>query len=135
LIIATDNGAILYYSRQYDAAIKQLQAVLDMDPNFPRAHIIESAYAGKGMFREALSDLERQRSAVAAQWYWSSRANICGRSAQIPQARQALQELKKLTQHQQIDPAVFISAYLGIGDREQTLFWLERARMRSIPMQ
>src|SRR5258708_38305940 len=37
LIIATDHGAILYYSRQYDPAIAQSRAVLDLDPSFSRA--------------------------------------------------------------------------------------------------
>src|SRR5689334_13152882 len=39
LIIATDNGAILYFSRQYDRAIEKLHAVLEVDPNFLHAHI------------------------------------------------------------------------------------------------
>src|SRR5207302_2697770 len=34
LIIAADNGAILYFSRQYDAAIARFRTVLDMDPGF-----------------------------------------------------------------------------------------------------
>src|SRR5260370_9030518 len=37
LIIAADNGAILYFYRQYDRAIEQFRAVLEMEPNFPRS--------------------------------------------------------------------------------------------------
>lgn len=40
LIIATDQAEIYYYSRQYDQAIERFNAVLDMDPNFPRAHMV-----------------------------------------------------------------------------------------------
>ena len=37
LIVAADNGAILYFSRQYDRAIEQCRTVLRKDPNFVRA--------------------------------------------------------------------------------------------------
>jgi tetratricopeptide (TPR) repeat protein len=47
LIIAADNGAILYFSRQYDRAIEKFRSVLEMDPKFPRAHLIRVAYLQK----------------------------------------------------------------------------------------
>ena len=58
LIIATDNGAILFFSHQYDRAIEQFRAVLEMDPNFPRAHMVITAYVQKGLFDDALADAE-----------------------------------------------------------------------------
>jgi TolB-like protein/DNA-binding winged helix-turn-helix (wHTH) protein/Tfp pilus assembly protein PilF len=61
LIIAADNGSILYYSRQYDRAIQQLQAVLDMDPAFGRAHIVIGPLVQKGRFDDALADIEKWR--------------------------------------------------------------------------
>ena len=61
LIIAADNGAILYLSRQYDRAIAKWRSVLEMDPLFPRAHMIMVADVEKGMYSAALADLERQR--------------------------------------------------------------------------
>src|SRR5260370_28103741 len=36
-IIATDRGAILYFSRRYDLAIEQLRTVIRKDPNLMRA--------------------------------------------------------------------------------------------------
>ncbi len=59
LIIAADNGAILYFSRNYDAAITKWRSVQDMDPVFMRAHLIEGAYVEKGMFAEALAQNEK----------------------------------------------------------------------------
>jgi hypothetical protein len=40
LIIATDHAVTFYFSRQYDQAIAQFRAVLDMDPHFDRATTI-----------------------------------------------------------------------------------------------
>ena len=58
LIIATDYGAIFYFSRQYDRAIEQFRAVLEMEPDFPRAHMLVWAYVQKGLFADALADAE-----------------------------------------------------------------------------
>lgn len=54
LIIAADNAAILYFSRQYDRAIAQANTILDMEPNFPRARMVIFAYVQRGSFAEAL---------------------------------------------------------------------------------
>jgi tetratricopeptide (TPR) repeat protein len=43
LIIATDRGAILYFSRQYDRAIEQFQSVREMDPSFAGVHLVVDA--------------------------------------------------------------------------------------------
>ena len=40
LIIAADNGAILYFSRQYDRAIDKLRSVNAINPNLSRAHLL-----------------------------------------------------------------------------------------------
>ncbi len=58
LIVAADHGVILYYSRQYDRAIEQFRAVLEMDPHFPRAALLYVTYARKGMDKESLAGLK-----------------------------------------------------------------------------
>ena len=54
LIIATDHGVIFYYARQFDRAIEQFRAVLEMDPQYPHAGRIGEAYIEKGMYAEAI---------------------------------------------------------------------------------
>ncbi len=81
--MAADNGAILYYSRQYDRAIEQFRSVLDMEPNFPRAHMLIYAYAQKGSFTDALSDIENWRRIDNGPWSWSVLAYVYGRSGQL----------------------------------------------------
>ena len=61
LIIATDKGAIFYYSRQYDRAIAQLQSVLDMDPNFQRARMVIFPYVEAGQPAKALEEIQNGR--------------------------------------------------------------------------
>src|SRR5712672_1414267 len=68
LIIAVDNGQILYYSRQYDRAIEQVRAVSEMEQNYPRSHIVNFSYVEKGMFTEALADIETWRQQGPSPW-------------------------------------------------------------------
>jgi TolB-like protein/DNA-binding winged helix-turn-helix (wHTH) protein/lipoprotein NlpI len=127
LIIAADNGAILYFSRQYDRAIEKWRSVLEMDPKFSRAQLIRGAYAEKARFAVALADTERAREITPVAGYWSWRAYLCGRSGQMAQARLALHELLQWNKGHRVDPILVTMAYLGIGDREQALAWLEKA--------
>lgn len=127
LIIAADNGAILFFSRQYDRAIEKWRSVLDMDPDFSRAHLIRAAYVEKGMFPEALADLEAHGPMVNAPWYWATLAGIYGRSGRKIQAQRALHELLQLNRRKAIDPLPIAVAYAWLGDKDQALAWLEKA--------
>jgi len=128
LIIATDNGAILYYSRQYDRAIEQFRAVRELDPNFSGTGMIRQAYAQKGMFAEVSAELEKARKTYGdAPWICSGLARVYGRTGQQAQARHEMAKLEQWNRRQPIDPAVFFSAYVGMGNKDQALAWLEKA--------
>lgn len=128
LIIATDYGAILYFSRQYDRAVEQFRSVLDMEPNFPRAHMLVWAYAQKASFADALADAEAWRQADNSPlWSWVMIAYVSGRSGDQAQAKLALEHLESLGTHGTADPLCFAIAYIGTGDNNQALGWLEKA--------
>ncbi len=60
LAINTGVGHVLYLSRQYDKAIEQYKKAVDLDPNFMMTHVwFGRPYLEKGMFAEAISELER----------------------------------------------------------------------------
>jgi len=125
LIIAADNGAILFFSRQYDRAIDKWRMVQQLDPRLRRAHLIAGAYVEKGMFAEALSDAENHSEIPASGLSWS--AYIYGRSGQTAKAHRALSNLIELNSNHLIDPMLVAWAYLGLSDKENALAWLEKA--------
>jgi TolB-like protein/DNA-binding winged helix-turn-helix (wHTH) protein/Tfp pilus assembly protein PilF len=126
LIIQTDNAAILYFSRQYDPAIVQFRAVLEMEPNFPRANMLAYAYVQEGRFADALADVENWSRVDNSYWPWAVGAYVYGRAGQPAQARRALEKLQLLNRRQ-IDPFVFVSPYIGLGDKDRALAWLDKA--------
>jgi len=128
LIIAADNGATLYYSRQYDQAIAKFRAVRELDPNFPRTGVIRAAYVQKGLFTDALEEIEKWRRTYGDQpWTWSELAYVYGRSGQQSQARYALQKLLEWDHRKPVDPAAVAWAYVGVGDPDQAFAYLEKA--------
>ena len=55
---------------------------------------------------------------------------VHGQLGDRKKALAALQKLKNLNQQQQRDPAMFVIAYLGLGDREETFRWLQKSLER-----
>ncbi len=127
LIIQTDNGVILYFSRQYDAAIKQLRAVLEMEPNFPRAHMLAYAYVQEGQFADALADVENWRRVDNTYRIEPVEAYVYGRAGQDTQAQHDVEKLELLNRRRQIDPFFFIGPYIGLGDKNQAFAWLDKS--------
>jgi len=126
LIIAADEGTILYFSRQYDPAIQKFHGVLEMDPRFPRAHMVRKAYVEKGQYPDALADLAAI-APVDDPATWSTYAYVYGRSGQAREALQAFVKFNELSRGQVIDPALMAWAYVGMGRREEALALLEQA--------
>jgi TolB-like protein/DNA-binding winged helix-turn-helix (wHTH) protein/Tfp pilus assembly protein PilF len=127
LIIAADNGMIFYYSRQYDRAETKLNAVLEMDPNFSRAHSLSDVYIEDGQFAQALADIEKCKPLFGMNRYWSEMAFMLGRSGRTAEARHAIEELLELSRRQPVDPSGIAWAWAGVYDKDHTLLWLNKA--------
>jgi TolB-like protein/DNA-binding winged helix-turn-helix (wHTH) protein/Tfp pilus assembly protein PilF len=127
LIIAADYGAILYFSRQYDRAIEQFRAVLEMEPNFPRAHMLVFAYVQKGQFADALADVEAGRTGDTLAWSWAMEAYVAGRWGDRAKAKAALEQLQGMEARHALDSLSVALAYIGVGDNDKALAHLERA--------
>ena len=125
LIIATDNAVFLYFARQYDSALTQFHAVLEIEPTFPRVHMLGFAYVQKGQFAEALADAEKWRQLESnIYWPWTMEAYAYGRAGRPTQARFALEQARK---NGPVDPLAMAPPYVGLGDKDQAFAWLDQA--------
>jgi TolB-like protein/DNA-binding winged helix-turn-helix (wHTH) protein/Tfp pilus assembly protein PilF len=128
LIMAADNGAILYFSRQYDPAIRQLQVVLEMERNFPRAHVLDYAYLQTGQFDLALKDIESWRQIDDTPLPLATLAVVYGRSGHNEEAKRIIAELEDRNRRGPADIAPALVAHMGLlEDKEQALAYLEKA--------
>lgn len=128
LIIATDQATILYLARRYDEAIEQFRSVLQKQADFHKPYVLIWAYAQRGMFPEALAEIEKWRRESDEPWNWAAQAYVNGRSGRVKASRAALERLEQFAREHPSDPMPMLPiAYLGIGDRERALVWLEKS--------
>lgn len=98
-----------------------------MDPHFPRAQLIVSAYVQKGMFADSLAEIERERPPVDTPSYLSELAFAQGAAGHRGEARSAFHRLRALRLRQQFDPIIMVPGYLAVGDKESALTCLQNA--------
>jgi len=85
------------------------------------------AYAQKKMYPEAIAAFQR----VEGQWgrepdVLASLAWVYGLAGRKHDAQRLIDELNEIARHRYVRPALFVSAYLGIGDKDTALTWMER---------
>lgn len=127
LIIAADRGALFYFSRQYAPAVAQFRSVLDMEPDFPRAGLVIYAYVQQGKYPEALAALGHARQNRENPWDPALEAYVLARSGKPDEARQELAKFKAAAWPQEQISQPLAVAYIGLGDQDQAMAWLEKA--------
>ena len=129
LIDSSVVGWDLYHARQYDQAIQQLRRTLDMDANFPFAHLcLGLAYEQKGMFKEAIGELQKGSSLSGGEpTTVGALGHAYAASRRKDEAQKVLVELKQLSRRRYVPPYDIAVIYIGLGDKDLTFEWLEKA--------
>ncbi|HXA63883.1 MAG TPA: winged helix-turn-helix domain-containing protein [Bryobacteraceae bacterium] len=128
-IITVAIGASLWYPyRKPDAAMEQFRKTFDIAPHFDAAHyFIARGYAWTDSYREALAELEKIESpdnvpAIGLRGYIYAAQ---GRTQQ--DALLVVNQLKQLSKRSYVDPMFIANIYAGLGYRDSSFLWLERA--------
>jgi DNA-binding winged helix-turn-helix (wHTH) protein/TolB-like protein/Flp pilus assembly protein TadD len=129
LAVNTDLGFHYYYTRRYDEAVKQLKLVLDMNPNFPPAHLwLGRTYQEVGRFDDALTAFARVEERTRD---WpvtiAARGFVAGVSGRGAQARAALAELQELSGKRFVTSYGVALVHAGLGDNDAAYAALEKA--------
>jgi TolB-like protein/DNA-binding winged helix-turn-helix (wHTH) protein/Flp pilus assembly protein TadD len=118
---AITNGFILFHARRYDEAIRELRR------DDPDHWFLGLALIANGQPDEAITVLEK---ALGTDRHPAVMGVLVRAYAHAGRRREALRlvdELKRRQQTSYVAAAPFVNAYLGLGDNEQALVWLERA--------
>ncbi len=129
LIINRDVGMILYWARQYDDAIEELNKTLQMDPMFgPTYAFLGLAYEQKGMYeqaggviREALKILPYEPLFIA------QLGRVLALTGQTSAAKDTLDSLMELSKRRYVSSSYLAIVFLALGDRDLAFEWLEKA--------
>jgi serine/threonine-protein kinase len=129
-------GQAFYFSREYDKALEQFNKTLELDPNFPAAlQYIPLVYSQKGMHNEAIAFVTQagEKSLITPS---GVPGYVLAAGGMEREARQALAQLKRRREYEYISAVAIASVYAGLGDKEETLAWLEEGyKERSFQMQ
>jgi TolB-like protein/tetratricopeptide (TPR) repeat protein len=125
------NGALgrtYYFTRRYDEAIEQLRKTAEMDPGFYYAHWnLGSALAAKGAIDAAIEEYQKARTLNDDPFVLGLLARAYGFSGNKAEAMKILDELAALSKQRYVSAYSFALVYLGLGDKEETLRWLEKS--------
>ncbi len=124
----TDLAFFLYWARRFEEATTQIHKTLELDPNNAFAHsILGWCFIAEGNKAEGRSEFEKATTLDDLPWYVSSVGYACGVSGDRAKAEQVLRDLEELATQRYVSPANRAAVYLGLGEKEQALDWLEKA--------
>jgi len=119
--VAITNGFILFHARRYDEAIRELR---NDDPDH---WILGLALIANGQPGQAISVLENALGPDRNPAIMGVLVRAYAHAGRRREALRLVDELKRRQQTSYVAAAPFVHAYLGLGDNEQALAWLERA--------
>ncbi|PYL74274.1 MAG: hypothetical protein DMF27_14835 [Verrucomicrobia bacterium] len=124
----TDLAFFLYWARRYEDAITQIRKTLELDSNNGFAHsILGWCLIWKGSKAEAGAEFQTATTLDDLPWYKGSLGYACAVSGDRAKAEQVLRELENVAKQRYVSPAIRASVYLGLGENETALDWLEKA--------
>jgi TolB-like protein/Flp pilus assembly protein TadD len=128
LVINADLGTDYYYARRYDEAIAQVRKTLEMDPGFYIAHLgLGQMLDAKGAHDAAIAECQKARALNDDPAVLGVLGRAYGLSGNKMEAEKILNQLKKLSQERYVSAYSFALIYLGLGDKEEALRWLEQS--------
>ena len=126
-------GWLHFFTRQYDAALKQFRKTLELDSNLPMLHeYLGYTYEKKQMQREAIAEWSKGLRLIGAdedaslleRTYTESGFDAALRAL----AQKRLETFKEKTGRGEYVPAhEYVVAYMRLDDKEQAFAWLAKA--------
>jgi TolB-like protein/Flp pilus assembly protein TadD len=126
--IRDDYALVLVLLGQYDEALRQLFKTRELDPN----HCITYVYLGQlyrtqGKLEEAIAELQKPEVQRCGGFQGQAELGYTlAMAGKKEEAEKIVRELLDQSEHRYISSEHLVQAYLGIGQRDQALFWLEK---------
>lgn len=129
LSINATSSLLLYFVRQYDEALEQALATVDMDPNFFASHFVSAlALEQKGLLEKAVAEF-RASANLSGRWplFVAGYGHACAASGDHQEALRVVAELRDTSVRKYVSSFAVAAIYAGFADKDLTLDWLEKA--------
>jgi len=120
-------GWIYYYARQFGEACRHFRRAIEMNPTSDESYrVLGLALAGLQVWDEAEAAM-REAIAISggAPYNIAMLGYVLGRSGRREEAAAVLDELAEKKQDGYVSPIAFATVYLGLGDQERALDFIE----------
>ena len=129
LIINVAIGWAYYHGLQYDEAVAQLLRTVELDPNYPMTcWILGLVYRKTARYDLAISAGEKAVNlSGGSPLMRAALAQTFATAGEAQEAIQILDELQKLAKERYVVPHFFAGIYVGLGDHDRALEYLEKS--------
>jgi serine/threonine-protein kinase len=122
-----NSGWYLYFARRYDEAISALRSTIELFPNDAFSHFVLGwCLIMKGNVPEAKAELQKATELDDLPWYIGAIGYAHAVSGDRAKAEQVLHDLDDLAKRRYVTPNAYFLVYLGLGENEKALDWLEK---------
>lgn len=124
--INTSVAILTYYRRDFELSAEQVEQAFDLDPGFPAAwDLLGRVRIQQNRFEEALGCFGKAapRTSVALNLGWTG--GVFGLWGKRDKARAVLRKLHRMSGHDPASPLALALTYVGLGDHDNALKWLE----------
>ncbi len=134
LVINTDLAKRLCSAGKCDEGLDRFRKILEVDPDFALAHYdLSLTYEAQGRYPEAIAELQKIQPADIAHSVTSQLGHLYALQGRRQEALKILDELQQASKQTYIDPWNMASIYVGLGDKDAALTWLEKACQQHSP--
>jgi DNA-binding winged helix-turn-helix (wHTH) protein/TolB-like protein/tetratricopeptide (TPR) repeat protein len=128
-IVGTNAAWVYCLAHQNDQAIQILKRVIEIDPNFPRAHFrLGNIYEDEGQYRHAISEYEKAvQLSNGDTYYQASLGHAYAMAGMTAEADKSLRRLELLSGERYVPAYGIALIYLGMGHKDDSFKWLQRA--------
>jgi TolB-like protein/Tfp pilus assembly protein PilF len=129
VVIRTDLARMFYFHREYDRAIEEYGAALEMDPTFSSAHLwLAQPYEQKGMFEQAMGALEIGCRLAGNSCYAVARLGLGHALAgNQKEAHAVLNHLNQRSTEEYVSPYDIAMIRTGLNESDEAFACLENA--------
>ena len=129
LIINVAVGWALYHARRYETSIEQLRRTVELDPSYPVTYWILGLLLRKtGHYELAIREGEKGvKLSGGSPLMQAALAHTLAAAGRTKEARQILDDLKKLAKQKYVSPYFFAGIHIGLGEDDRAIEYLEKA--------
>jgi TolB-like protein/Tfp pilus assembly protein PilF len=121
-------GMAYFYLGQYDQAMEELRKTLELNPGFSQAlEGLGEVYEAKGMYADAIATYDKAG-------LLPSLGHAYAASGRKAEARKVLRDLDQQSKHRYVSPYDRALVYVGLGENDQAIAWLEKAEEQGVPL-